>query len=118
VVIFAGGEARTKTGARCSYSDGGVSQIGDISSLTFDSSGDMVAVESGQNAVWLITPDGGVINLAGNPTFNAGPNASGMVNGPAATAEFSSPQSAVTDAVGNVYVADYTNNCVRVIAPP
>lgn len=60
------------------------------------------------NAVRLIA-NAKVTTLAGDGTV-------GFVNGPAKSARFSGPGSVAAGAAGKVYVSDYGNNAVRVIA--
>jgi len=55
-----------------------------------------------------ITPAGVVTTYVGNGTF-------GLVNGPAAAAEFTNPYGVAVDAGGNVYVAVAPNNDIRKI---
>lgn len=43
----------------------------------------------------------------------AGTGTVGRTDGPGATAQFNTPASVATDAQGNVYVADASNNCIR-----
>ena len=50
-------------------------------------------------------------------TAYAGTGAAGYVNGPAAAAQFSSPQRLQVDSRGTVYVADAKNNAIRRIDP-
>ncbi|OCX52754.1 hypothetical protein BEL04_14180 [Mucilaginibacter sp. PPCGB 2223] len=47
----------------------------------------------------------------------AGDGARGMTNGPGNTARFYEPYGVATDAAGNVYVADASNNMIRKITP-
>ncbi|WP_162903226.1 NHL domain-containing protein [Taibaiella koreensis] len=54
--------------------------------------------------------------LTGIITTVAGTGVAGFLNGPAATAQFSTPYNLALDAAGNIYVADQLNNRIRKIA--
>jgi streptogramin lyase len=57
------------------------------------------------------------IDVGGNVTTYAGSSTQGFQNGAAASAQFNSPRGVCADAVGNIYVADQDNQCIRKIAP-
>jgi len=57
------------------------------------------------------------VNSAGVVSPFAGNGQPGSANGPAGTAGFYFPNSAATDAAGNVYVSDGVNNLIRKITP-
>ena len=79
--------------------------------------------DAGQDAGLLDA--GGPTNDAGSAdagpvwtvTTFAGSGDVGYLDGPALTAEFSSPEGLAFDALGSLYVADSANNCVRKIDP-
>ena len=58
---------------------------------------------------------GVVTRLAGGGS--AGGVASGSVDGVGSAARFYGPRGVSVDSVGNVYVAEYTNNLIRTISP-
>jgi len=72
--------------------------------------GNIYVADSFNSAIRKVTTAGDVTTLSGN-------GAIGYVDGPIATAQFYAPQSLVTDATGNIYVADYGNNNIRKISP-
>jgi hypothetical protein len=67
-------------------------------------------ISDGNNVIRKITPAGVVSTFAGN-------GKAGLVNGPAATAEFNAPIGVTVDELGNVYVADDYYAVVRMITP-
>ncbi|MCL2178534.1 MAG: SMP-30/gluconolactonase/LRE family protein [Proteobacteria bacterium] len=58
------------------------------------------------------------VALDGVVTTIAGSDAAGLVNNSVGTrAQFSAPQGIAIDATGNLYVADFDNHCIRMVAP-
>jgi serine/threonine-protein kinase len=78
--------------------------------LALDAAGNIYVADFGNNMVRKVTPAGVVSTLAGSIT-------SGSANGTGAAASFNGPTGVAVDASGNVYVADYGNNLIRVISP-
>jgi len=76
--------------------------------LAFDGSGNLYVADQGNNAIYKITS-------AGTVTILAGTGLAGYVNGAGTLARFNAPQGIATDAAGNVYVADRSNNMIRKI---
>jgi sugar lactone lactonase YvrE len=84
--------------------------VGSPSTITIDAKGNLFV--SDQNGRILeITASKVLLSLAGNAT-------SGFADGRGASALFNSPQGLVTDASGNVWVADSNNNRIRKVVPP
>jgi hypothetical protein len=79
-------------------------------SIAFDTSGNTYVADTGNNRIRKITSSGEVSNLAGNGT-------AGYANGTGTAAMFSAPQGIASDASGNIYVADTSNNRIRIITP-
>ncbi len=78
--------------------------------IAIDAAGNLYIGDYGNNKVRKITP-GGVVS-----TF-AGTGATGSANGPGSSATFNQPLGLAVDPAGNVYVADWHNNLIRVISP-
>ena len=94
---FADGPASV---AQFSYPDG----------ATVDAQGTVYIADAANGSIRKITPAGVVSTLAGN-------GGQGFVNGTGAAAQFNAPADVVLDGQNNVYVADFSNNCIRKITP-
>jgi uncharacterized delta-60 repeat protein len=77
--------------------------------VAVDGSNDVYVAEVGSSAIRMITPDGNVTTLAGDPDIP------GSVDGNAVDARFDSPSALAADGRGNLYVGD--NNTLRSITP-
>jgi len=77
--------------------------------VDFGGTGELYVAEAGGNVIRKMTLDGVVTTIAGT----AGAGSGGFQDGPAASAKFSSPYSAVADGRGNVYIADNLNYRIR-----
>jgi sugar lactone lactonase YvrE len=109
--ISAGGTVSTLAGnANADFVDGlGSAAFFDSpQGITIGSDGNIYVADSFNSAIRKVTTAGDVTTLSGNGEI-------GYVDGPIATAQFYAPQSLVTDASGNMYVADYGNNIIRKI---
>jgi len=89
--------------------NGAAATFGFMSGIVSDSAGNVFV--SDQLAIRRITPAGVVTTLAGSATDI------GFVNGIGSAARFNNPSALATDSVGNVYVADISNNAIRSITP-
>ncbi|HTH83539.1 MAG TPA: hypothetical protein VL490_11420 [Mucilaginibacter sp.] len=78
--------------------------------ISFDAQGNAYVADLGNNVIRKITPGGTVSTFSGNAS-------AGYVDGAATVAEYFNPQGTATDAQGNVYVADRSNNLIRKITP-
>jgi len=76
-----------------------------------DVSGNVYVADYGNNTIRKITPAGVVTTLAGTAGMR------GSNDGTGAESRFSNPDGVATDASGNVYVADSSNNTIRKITP-
>jgi uncharacterized protein YjiK len=78
--------------------------------IALDVQGNLYVTDEGQSAVWKITPSGQMSLVAGG-------QGSGYLDGPGQTAMFNKPFGIVSDALGNLYIADSGNGAVRKISP-
>jgi gliding motility-associated-like protein len=76
--------------------------------ITTDHNGNIYFADLHNNRIRKIDPTGIITTVAGNGTY--GYNGDG---GPATTATLSHPNDVAIDASGNLYIADYDNNCIR-----
>lgn len=79
--------------------------------IALDAAGNVYVADQTNHLIRKVTPAGAVTTVAGTAGI------SGQVDGPAATARFSSPMGVVPDSAGNLYVADYNNHLIRKITP-
>ena len=89
---------------------GSAARFFDPIGLTVDGSGNVYVADSGNDIVRKISPDGYTITIAGTPGHP------GHGDGASSAAQFYFPTGVVTDTNGNVYVADYGNNTVRLVS--
>ena len=94
--------------------DGGAAVLGEISNpigLKVDAVGNLYIADKGNNRVRKVSTLGIISTVAGNGT--AGYSGDG---GLATSAELRNPTGIVLDTIGNMYVADAGNNCIRKIS--
>jgi DNA-binding beta-propeller fold protein YncE len=80
--------------------------------VAVDSSGNVYVAEYGNNDIRKITPEGVVTLFAGSSSATQGD-----ANGTGDAASFWNPTGVAVDSAGNVYVADESNNQIRMITP-
>lgn len=103
------------TGARGSSGDGGLAVNAQLNSpygVVADASGNVYIADSGNNRVRKISPNGVISTVAGTGT--SGYSGDG---GSASSAQLSGSRGVALDASGNLYVADYSNQRIRMVAP-
>jgi hypothetical protein len=79
-------------------------------SVTTDASGNIYVADRANFIIRKINPTGVVTTLAGS-------GVQGFADGTGTAASFNSITALATDASGNIYAADYTNNRIRKISP-
>ena len=79
------------------------------SSVAVDSAGNLYVADSGNNTIRKITSAGVVTTFAGTV------GSAGITDGVGTAARFNKPRAVVIDSSGNLFVADYNNNCIRKI---
>lgn len=76
--------------------------------MTIDSSGNLFVADTFNNRIREISPSGAISTIAGN-----GEDEFAGDNGPASIAGLATPKSVTLDGLGNLYIADTDNNCIR-----
>ena len=94
--------------------DGGAAVYAQLNSpryLTIDSNGNTYIAQYGNNCIRKVATNGIITTVAGNGS--AGYAGDG---GQATEAQFNKPMGVAVDNNGNLYIADYGNNCIRKVA--
>jgi len=78
--------------------------------IAIDTSKNLYVVDSHTNKIRKITPTGIVTTIAGS-------GSAGFTDGTGASASFHNPLGIAVDSIGNIFVADSSNNCIRKITP-
>ncbi|MES2410232.1 MAG: T9SS type A sorting domain-containing protein [Bacteroidota bacterium] len=109
--ITPSGVVSTFAGSSQGYADGpGASaRFYSPTGVATDGSGNVYVADYNNNKIRKITSAGVVSTLAGSIY--------GFAEGTGASAQFRNPTGVATDALGNVYVADYYNDRIRKITP-
>lgn len=106
---ISGGSVSTLAGTAGVRGDTG-NQFYDPQNLAIDSAGNVYVADGMGNVIRKVTPGGSVSTLAGSAT-------AGSLDATGAAAQFNDPTGIAVDASGNVYVADFGNDTVRMITP-
>ncbi len=99
------------TGVAGYAGDGGPALSAEIDSpygVSVDASGNVYIADTGNSVIRKVDSSGKITTIAGNGTKGYGGD-----SGPATSATLFSPDRAVADKAGNVYIADYYNNRIR-----
>lgn len=78
--------------------------------IVVDAADNIYVGDEGNSSIRKISPDGRVTTLAGNGKFS-------FSDGVGRSASFNAPGGIAMDKGGNLYVADYLNNCIRRVTP-
>ena len=73
-----------------------------------DAQRNVYVADQGNNCIRKITPNGVVSTLAGS-------GVAGFADGTGAAAQFNAPQGVAMGSLGNIYLTDAANNCIRMI---
>jgi len=95
--------------------DGGPSSAAQLSlpmGLAIDGSGNLYIADYGNGRIRRINTSGIISTLAGNGQ-SISINGNCGDGGPATAAELDSPEGVAVDGSGNIYIADYYDNCIR-----
>lgn len=111
VVSTLAGTAGDKSGSKDGI--GAAAAFSAPQGIATDLSGNVYVAEMGSNLIRKISPGGSVTTLAGG----SGGQGGGSMDGAGTAAGFYHPDGLVTDAAGNIYVADTGNNTIRKITP-
>ena len=87
---------------------GSAAEFDNPSGVAMDSAGNLYVADFNNNEIREVTPAGVVTTVAGSPT-------AGDANGSGTSASFNGPAGIAIDTSGNLYVADYFNNEIRMI---
>lgn len=106
-------QVSTFAGSTPGYADGKLREAKFYmpSYLNFDENGNIFIADKHNHCIRKITPDGMVTTFAGTPTKD------GYRDGEAAQAMFNQPCNIQIDKLGNLYVNDLWNHCIRLVYP-
>ena len=115
--VTSGGAISTVAGngARGFWGDGGPATLAALNTpygVAVDASGNIYIADSNNYRIRKVTSSGVISTIAGNGQFRFAGD-----GGPATSAQLYSPYAAVSDAAGNVYIADSANHRIRKVTP-
>ncbi len=107
------GQVSTFAGSTPGYADGKLREAKFYmpAYLNFDKSGNTYIADKHNHCIRKISKDGMVTTFAGTPTRE------GFKNGDAGEAMFNQPSNIQIDQLGNLYVTDLWNHCIRLVYP-
>jgi len=107
------GQVTTFAGSTPGYADGKLKEAKFYmpSYLNFDANDNIFIADKHNHCIRKITPDGMVTTFAGTPTKT------GYRDGEAGQAMFNQPCNIQIDKLGNLYVNDLWNHCIRLVYP-
>ena len=90
--------------------------------IAVDGAGNVYVADTQNNIIRMVTPDGAVTTIAGTARPNqiildAATSVSYNADGVGPAAQFNQPIGIAVDGSGNLYVADYDNESIRMITP-
>ena len=107
------GNALLGAGFSGDYGPATAAQISNSCSVAFDSTGDMYLLDGGNACLRKVSGTTGVITtIAGTPGFVG----FGGDGGPATLAKLNNPTAIAIDSLGNIYIADGGNSCLRKVS--
>ena len=108
--ITPNGQVTTIAGSTAGFADGAAisAQFNSPTGITVDEQGNLYVVDSENNRIRKITPEGQVSTVAGST--------SGFSDGDGATAQFNRPRAITIDTDGNLLVTDTDNARIRKIS--
>lgn len=95
--------------------DGGMATSAELNSprgVSFDAFGSLYISDEGNNVIRKVKPTGIIGTVAGNHSYGAGYSGDG---GNATAAELNHPDGITLDASGNLYIADVSNEVIRMM---
>ena len=116
VISLVAGNAQALSGFA---GDGGLAinaYLDNPTGVAVDKAGNLYICDTFNDRIRMVTPDGIIHTIAGTTGANPTPGYSGD-GGPALSALFNEPMSLFVDAAGNLYVADYGNDIIRILTP-